>query len=114
MNFLKQIANFLTARPMPMGSDVGLYYYVKCNRCGEIIKVRINPMNDLSRSDDDSTLFVRKVIVGRKCYNRIDAEFTYNSARKLMNTEISGGDLVDERDYDEQQAADQAAIQGGG
>lgn len=114
MNFLKQLAEFFTAKPSPMGSDVGLYYYVKCNRCGEIIKVRINPMNDLSRSDDDNKLFVRKVIVGRKCYSRIDAEFVYNNARKLINTDISGGEMADKRDYDAQQAEDQAVARGGG
>jgi hypothetical protein len=104
MNFLKQLAEFFTARPTPIGSDVGLYYYIKCNRCGEIIKVRINPMNDLSYSDSDNTMFVRKVIVGRKCYNRIDAEFTYNNQRKLLNAEASGGDIVDKKEYDQQAA----------
>jgi hypothetical protein len=103
MNFLKQLADFLTARPMPSGSDVGLYYYIKCNRCGEVIKVRINPMNDLSYSDSDNSLFVRKVIVGRKCYNRIDAEFSYSNARKLLNADVSGGEMVDKKEYDQQQ-----------
>lgn len=104
MNFLKQIADFFTARPVQAGSDVGLYYYIKCNQCGEIIKVRINPMNDLSYSDSNNSLFVRKVIVGRKCYNRIDAEFTYNSARKLLSSDVSGGEMVDKKLYDQQQA----------
>jgi hypothetical protein len=106
MNFLKQLADFFTARPMPSGSDVGLYYYIKCNRCGEVIKVRINPMNDLSQSDGENTLFVRKVIVGRKCYNRIDAEFTYSTARKLLGAEVSGGEMVDKKAYDQQAQSD--------
>ncbi|MEP7289290.1 MAG: hypothetical protein ABI947_26360 [Chloroflexota bacterium] len=101
MNFLKQLSNFLAPKAGP-SRDPGLYYYVRCARCGEVIKVRINSMNDLSANDEGS-LFVRKVIVGRRCYNRIEAEFTYDTNRKLIDTEINGGTLVTQTDYDTQQ-----------
>ena len=47
--------------------------------------------------------FARKTIVGRRCYNRIEAEFVYDSKRQLTHTEITGGKLVTEEDYDEDQ-----------
>ena len=99
MGLLRKLSNILMGGPGPTGGDVGLYYYVRCKRCGEVIRVRINPMNDLSLSDDEKTRFVRKTIVGQHCYNRIEAEFRYDANRKLIDTEITGGDLVSEKEY---------------
>ncbi len=101
MNILRQFIDFLTPRGAPSGSDgdVGLYYYIRCNRCGEVIRVRINPNNDLSVRDKDQR-FTRKTIVGQKCYNRIEAEFTYSASRKLTGAEITGGVQVTQEDYE--------------
>jgi hypothetical protein len=105
MNILRQLSNMLMGKSSPSG-DVGLYYYVRCNRCGEVIRARINPMNDLSAPDDGEGLFTRKVIVGQRCYNRIEAEFHYDSKRKLINSDITGGTLTDKEAYEaDQQAA---------
>jgi len=110
MNFLKQLANmFSGSSSLAPGGDAGLYYYVRCDRCGEVIKVRINRMNDLSQSDDGKTLFARKTIVGQRCYNRIEAEFTYNANRQLVNTEIQGGKLATEEDFEADQENQQKA-----
>src|SRR3954470_225352 len=96
MDRLREIAKYWFApRPsIKRGDDVGHYYYIRCNRCSEAIKVRVNPMNDLSHSDDDKQLFAHKTIVGQKCYNRIEADFTYDDKRKLTESHISGGTLV--------------------
>jgi hypothetical protein len=103
VNILRQIANLFVGKSAASG-DIGLYYYVKCNRCGEVIQVRINPMNDLSAADDGGGLFTRKTIVGRRCYNRIEAEFSYDSNRKLTNADITGGTLADRAAYQADQA----------
>lgn len=42
MSFLKRLFSF--GRP----SDQGIYVYVRCNRCGEAVRVRLDPTNDLS------------------------------------------------------------------
>jgi hypothetical protein len=100
MNILKRIGSLFA--PSTTGSaDPGWYYYVKCVRCGEVVKFRINPMNDLSRHDDN-TLFVRKGIVGRKCYSTIEVQMTFSSTRKLINTEISGGEMVSKAEFEAQ------------
>jgi hypothetical protein len=102
MGFLKRLTQIFAGAPQLSG-DAGLYYYLKCNRCGEVIRVRINPMNDLSQRDGEDGYYVRKVIVGQRCYNRIEAEFTYDNNRKLQNSDISGGTLADKAAYDADQ-----------
>jgi|SRR5579859_1642208 len=99
MGLLRKLSNILMGGPAGTGGDVGWYYYVRCKRCGEVIQVRINPMNDLSLSDDGKSRFVRKTIVGQRCYNRIDAEFRYDANRKLLDTEITGGEMVSEKEF---------------
>src|SRR5258708_34261481 len=107
MNFLRQIANIFAPGPsIKRGDDVGLYYYIRCNRCGEAIKVRINPMNDLSHSDDDKQLFAHKTIVGRRCYNRIEAEFIYDANLRLINSGHNGGALGPASDFEKDRQED--------
>ncbi len=110
MNFIRQLTGLFSGKSTSSGDDVGLYYYVRCNRCQEVIRVRINPMNDLSATDDNGGWFTHKTIVGKRCYNRIEATFNYNKDRKLVDTEITGGTVVDQAAYDADQA-DQKATQ---
>ncbi|HVO41361.1 MAG TPA: hypothetical protein VMT34_02005, partial [Aggregatilineales bacterium] len=70
----------------------------------------IDPMNDLSWNDDSTRLFVRKTIVGTRCYSRIEGEFTYDKNRKLTDSNIQGGTLSNKDAYD----ADQSSHAGAG
>jgi hypothetical protein len=106
MDLLRKLTQLFKVGPGVSG-DVGLYYYVRCDRCGEVIRVRINPLNDLSLSDDAKSLFAHKVIVGQRCYNRIEADFEYDTNRKLTGSQANGGAFVDEEAYQ----ADQKAAQ---
>ncbi|MDX2163544.1 MAG: hypothetical protein SF162_19675 [bacterium] len=76
--------------------DRGLYFYVKPFGCDEVIRVRIDPMNDLSESDDGSALFVRKVASGVKCFKRVELEVGFNASRQIIDTQVTGGELVEE------------------
>ena len=106
MSFLKPILKIFKPKPdITKMADRGMYYFIKCKRCGEVIRIRIDPMNDLSWDDSNTALFVRKTIVGRRCYSRIEAEFTYDKDRNLTHSEVESGTLVDRDAYDADQAA---------
>lgn len=83
----------------PKGDPYIYTIKVKCNRCGEIIQTRINIRNDLSIKYDDKgkmSYFTRKVLIGDKyCFERIEVELIFDASRKLVNRQISGGELVD-------------------
>jgi hypothetical protein len=85
------------------GADrVGLYFYIKPNGCEEIVRVRIDSNNDLSMADDNSTYFVNKTVRGStyKCTRSAELELSFDSNRRLQNTEVTGGALVTKEDYD--------------
>lgn len=111
MNILKNLGRLFAGGSRP-GADNGLYFYVRAHRCDEVIRIRINPMNDPSEQDDGDdksrTFIVRKTVVGRKCYDRMEAEFLFNRERQLTHKEVMGGVFVDEAAYQAYQASEAA------
>ena len=81
------------------GDPDGLYYYVRPNGCDEVVRVRVNRLNDLSLTDDGS-YWVHKLVRGLKCHQQVELDLYFDSGRRLKNTEVSGGDLVTQDDYE--------------
>jgi hypothetical protein len=68
---------------------------VRCRRCGEQIRARVDLSNDLSLQDDGS-YYCRKVLMGEgHCFQRIEVEVTFSAERRLIGREIQGGSFVD-------------------
>ncbi len=78
------------------GDDRGVYFFVQPTGCDEVIRVRVDPMNDLSESDEGGTFFVRKGVVGQKCFKPVNLELTFSAAKQLVATKIEGGVMIDE------------------
>lgn len=105
MNFLKKLSRAFSGAPSN-AQDIGYYYYFQCRRCGEVLRVRINPNNDLSANDDNTGYFVYKTLVGsRGCFNRIEVELYFDSNRKLTKQGILGGTQSDKAAFDAYEAA---------
>jgi hypothetical protein len=111
MNFLQRLAKLLFGAPGGTPGDIGLYYYVKSKRSGEVIRLRVNPNNDLSANDSEDGYFVRKLLHGTQGYDPIEVELNYSRDRKLMDHKITGGDMVDKAAYDAWQQAQAAPRQ---
>jgi hypothetical protein len=96
MSFFKKLSGFFASKS---GAPAG-WVTVKCNRCGEVIRSRVNLYNDLSLEYDESgkaIYFCRKVLIGEgHCFQRIEVELTYDANRKLINREISGGQFLED------------------
>ncbi len=99
MGFFKKLGKLFNPR---MDSDQWVQWVsVKCNRCGELIRSRIDLRNDLSINygeDGSPTYFARKLLIGEgHCFQRIEVELTFDKDRKLMDRQISGGKFADEQ-----------------
>jgi hypothetical protein len=104
MGFWKTISGFLFGGRPP--ASKGLVFYVRLHKLpnrqspdDEIIAIRIHPHNDLSLNDDGQ-YFVRKVAVGPKTFRRAEVMLTFDKGRKLIDSEVDGGELVEEEDYE--------------
>jgi len=108
MSLLKKLGAFFSA---PTGDSRSLWLYVKCDKCREILKGRVDLHNDLSvqygGSGGGNSYFCRKVFVGsNRCYRPIEVELTFDKNRRLINEEIKGGEFVSEEDFLDPNAED--------
>lgn len=85
-------------------TDRGIYYYVRCDKCGEKIRFRVDPRWDLAPSYDDgdeaSSFTVTKHIVGQKCFRPIEVTLTFDRNRKESSRSVSGGQLITVAEYE--------------
>lgn len=107
MNFLRNL--FGGGQSGGDGDKDGIYFYVRSNHSDEIIRLRLHRGNDLTLMDDGSGFFVRKVMVGQKSFNRIEGEFYFDRNRRFRSADLTGGELVEQADYDAYVAAQESA-----
>ena len=70
-------------------------FHVKCNRCGETLEGRVDLNNDLSLNDEGNGYFARKGLMGSNlCFQQIEVELTFDSARQLLEKTITGGQFT--------------------
>lgn len=72
-------------------------FSVKCSRCGEVIEGRVDLSNDLSVEYEEGgdIFYARKVLMGEnRCFQRIEVELKFNSARKLLEQHVTGGEFA--------------------
>jgi len=92
MGFLKNLFGGTPAKPEKNYHT----FNVKCRRCGEIIEGRVDLDNDLSLNDEGNGYIVRKGLIGgNRCFQQIEVELNFTSARQLMEKTITGGTFVE-------------------
>jgi hypothetical protein len=97
MNFLRS----LFGGPRGSAADrSGLYVYVRPTGCDEVIRVRINLLNDLSESDEGGSYFVHKLARGVKCRQNIEIDLAFDGQRRIREQHITGGEFVDAAAYE--------------
>ncbi len=102
MDWLKNLFGGLFSGPR--STDRGLYFYVQPKMCQEILRVRVDPMNDLSRRDDGKGYWVRKIASGHRCPFQAELEITFDKNKRMLNSEVTNGKLVSEADWQARQA----------
>jgi hypothetical protein len=102
MSFLKKIASALS----PKGAEEGdvLWVYVRCDKCGEAIRTRIDLRHDLtpnySTEGRVTDYVLRKVLIGsQRCFKPIEVILTFDSQRREISREITGGQFISREEY---------------
>ena len=103
MSFLKKIASALS----PKGAEQGevLWVYVRCHKCGEMIKTRIDLRHDLtpnySAEGRVTDYVLRKVLIGsQRCFEPVEVKLTFDPQRRLTSREIAGGQFISREEYE--------------
>ena len=110
MNILK---NLFGGGGSNRSDDGGIYFYVRPRGCEEVVKVRINPANDLSKDEQDNYFVIKTVRGTHRCFNPAEMTLYFDKNRNLTSSSIDKGDIVDEAafiEWEEKLAAKKAAI----
>jgi hypothetical protein len=96
MNFFK---NLFSGGGTPSQGDGGIYIHVQPRGCEEVIRVRLDPRNDLTA--EDGGYWVRKIARGNyRCFNPVEMMLRFDANRQLVEDTITGGTLVDQAVFD--------------
>ena len=77
----------------------GYWITVKCNRCGEVIRARIDLYNEpsLEYRDHQQVYFCRKVLIGeQRCFQPVEITLTFDERHNLIDRQITGGTFVEQ------------------
>lgn len=85
--------------------DSGMYFYVRSRRSGEVVQIRLD-LNSLSPEYENervSGYFSHKTVVGQRSFERMEADFRFDSNKRLQEKTVSGGEFVDRAEWLAQQ-----------
>lgn len=96
--------------------DNAYYYYLRCGKCGEVIRVRVDRANDLAQDfdgagDSPTGYSVTKGVVGKKCFRSISLTVKFDGSRREVSRSIEGGELITAEEYAAAQAEETPAGQ---
>lgn len=97
MGFLKKLFGGDDKKSKEYVDKRGVYFYVRCDNCGYVVKVRADKEYDLERQGDGYTW--HKTIVDNRCFRPMPTVVTLDGNFNVVNAEISGGEYVTEEDF---------------
>ncbi len=85
-------------------NDPNAYWiYAQCRRCGELLKARVNLMNEPSEADEGDGWIVRKGLVGsgaNRCFQTVDVMLKFDGKKQnMIESEAVGGKLLTAAEY---------------
>ena len=80
--------------------DRGVYYFVRCDRCKEALRFRVDPLWDLGATDGGGYV-VTKHIIGQKCFKTVEVVLTFDDRRVESERQIYGGTFITSEEYEE-------------
>jgi len=105
MGLLSKLSSlFGGAKDKSVDSDGrALYFYVKCNNCGEKIRVRVDMFNDLAQEFDDndrtSGYALEKDVLGNNCFRMMHLHVAFDSGKRITEKSIENGSLITKEEY---------------
>ena len=76
--------------------DRGIYFYVQPKMCQEILRIRVDPLNDLSQTDDGKGYWCRKLASAARCPFQAELELYFDKNKRFKDSHVENGKLVSE------------------
>ena len=87
------------------GDGNAMFLYVRCNRCRDVVRVRVNMANEPAQEYDEggdkvTGYTLNKTIVDSKCFRPIPVTIRFDARRREQGREIEGGEFVGEEELE--------------
>ena len=96
------------------GSDDAhvLIFSVRCNRCGEVIRVRADRRWDLLQElgDGAAGYSLHKDVLGTQCNALMRMLVLFDRTYRITHQEIEGGRFVSQAEYETHRSTDRASL----
>jgi len=76
------------------------WIYVRCRRCGEPLKTRINLSNDVSRREEGGFMVHKTLVGSQRCFERIEVTLVYDGNLQVVEREIARGDFITPQEFE--------------
>ncbi|MBC7237689.1 MAG: hypothetical protein H5T69_17750 [Chloroflexi bacterium] len=78
----------------------GLWFHFRCNKCGSLVRIRVDKRNDLNREEDGPGAFLlRKDVMDDTCFQLMQAEIWLDGDYNIVASDVTGGSLISEQEY---------------
>lgn len=80
-----------------------LHLYIKCNRCGSPVHVRIDLRNDLAADYGDSDAEgyeLHKEVMDDRCFRLMRVDMEFDRRRNETRRQIEGGTFISEAEWE--------------
>lgn len=104
MNLLSRLFGRTGSGSSATSADGALWLYVRCNRCGEAIRVRLRPRTDAQPEYDDSGntsyYLLRKEILGNNCPNLMSVELHLDNRDRITEQHAEHCAIITKEEYE--------------
>ena len=103
MGILRRI--FGGGKPRERRDPNALYFYVRCDKCGEKIRLRVDKRYDLMRDyergpgDVGSGYVLHRDVMGNKCFEMMHMEVFLDNGHRVLSQDITGGEFITYEEY---------------
>lgn len=100
MSFFKKILGGSSAGKETESDAHALWLYVRCNKCGAPVAIRVDMRNDISTDYETGGRYLRKEIMDSTCFQLMYATVNFDGAGKIMDKSIERGTFLTKQEYE--------------
>jgi hypothetical protein len=98
MKLLKRLRGLVGGEGRPRDPD-GIYFYVRCGRCGQKLKVRADRRFDLVQDLDEGGYVLHKEMMDGTCFSLMYATVRFDDDKRIILQEVEGGEFISEEEF---------------
>lgn len=80
-----------------------LWLYVRCDNCGQKLKIRVDRRHDLLRDYEAGGYRLNKEIMDGTCFSLMMARLRFDAGQKIISQELEGGTFLTREEFEREE-----------